>query len=39
MPTTPDRREEFAPRLDKDLLALIQVTAEAEIAHAERARS
>ena len=39
MPTAPERREKFAPRLDKDLLALIQVTAEAEMAHAERARS
>ena len=39
MPTTgwpltlaPERREEFAPGLDKELLTLIQATAEVEIA-------
>ena len=32
MTIAPDRREEFAPGLDKDLLALIQATAEVEIA-------
>ena len=39
MTTAPERREEFAPGLDKDLLALIQVTAEAEVADAEKAGS
>ncbi len=33
----PERREEFAPGLDKDPSALIQVTAEAEVADAEKA--
>jgi Mn-containing catalase len=32
MTIAPERREEFAPGLDKELLALIQATAEAEIA-------
>ncbi|MEU0494799.1 manganese catalase family protein [Mycobacterium sp. NPDC006124] len=32
MTIAPERREEFSPGLDKDLLALIQATAEAEIA-------
>jgi Mn-containing catalase len=33
----PERREEFAPGLDKDPSALIQVTAQAEVADAEKA--
>ena len=32
MTIAPERREEFAPGLDKELLALIQATAEVEIA-------
>ena len=32
MAIAPERREEFSPGLDKDLLELIQATAEAEIA-------
>ena len=32
MTIAPERREEFAPGLDKELLALIQATAEAETA-------
>ena len=39
MTIPPGRREEFAPGLDKDLLALIQVTAEAEVADAEKVGS
>ena len=31
----PERREEFSPGLDKELLSLIQATAEIEIAGAE----
>ena len=37
MTIPPERREEFAPGLDKDPSALIQVTAEAEVADAEKA--
>jgi len=33
MTIAPERREEFAPGLDKELLALIQATAEAETAN------
>jgi Mn-containing catalase len=32
MTIAPERREEFAPGLDPELLALIQATAEVEIA-------
>ena len=32
----PERREEFAPGLDPELLALIQATAEVEIAHIDK---
>ena len=32
MTIAPERREEFSPGLDKELLALIQATAEVEIA-------
>lgn len=35
MTIAPERREEFSPGLDKDLLALIQATAEVEIAAAD----
>jgi Mn-containing catalase len=35
MTIAPERREEFAPGLDKELLALIQATAEVEIKSAE----
>jgi Mn-containing catalase len=31
----PERREEFSPGLDPELLALIQATAEVEIAQAD----
>ena len=31
MTISPERREEFAPGLDADLLALIQATAEVEL--------
>ena len=36
MTIAPQRREEFSPGLDKDLLALIQATAEVEIAASEQ---
>ncbi len=36
MTIAPERREEFSPGLDKDLLALIQATAEVEIAVNEK---
>ena len=39
MTMPPGRRQEFAPGLDKDVLALIQVTAEAEVADAEKVGS
>jgi Mn-containing catalase len=35
MTIAPERREEFSPGLDKELLALIQATAEVEIASTE----
>jgi Mn-containing catalase len=34
MTISPERREEFAPGLDPDLLALIQATAEVELKEA-----
>ena len=35
MTIAPERREEFSPGLDKDLLALIQATAEVELQSAD----
>ena len=35
MTISPERREEFSPGLDKELLALIQATAEVELRHAD----
>jgi Mn-containing catalase len=35
MTISPERREEFAPGLDADLLALIQATAEVEMKAAD----
>jgi Mn-containing catalase len=39
MTIAPERREKFAPGLDKELLALIQATAEVEIKAAEASGS
>jgi Mn-containing catalase len=36
---SPERREEFSPGLDAELLALIQATAEIEIAAADESGS
>lgn len=39
MTIAPERKEEFAPGLDKELLALIQATAEVEIAAADNPKT